>query len=146
MKLTKGGAPIGNTNHLKHSKCGTRVYYCWRNMLNRCQRKNVKSFKDYGAKGIKVLWPSFEAFYADMGDPPLGMTIERINNNGHYCKENCHWATRFEQGQNRSHPRLLTLNGKTQTISQWSRDTGIKLTTIHMRLCYGWSIEEALSV
>jgi hypothetical protein len=115
-------------------------------MLNRCERENVKSFKYYGAKGIRVLWASFEDFYADMGDPPKGMTIERISNTNHYCKENCRWATRFEQGQNRSHPRLLTCNGKTQTISQWSRDTGINLTTIHMRLCYGWSIDEALSV
>jgi hypothetical protein len=146
MKL-KSGAPLGNKNHLIHGKSKSAAYYCWHNMLNRCHWPKSNSFKYYGAKGIKVMWESFEAFYADMGDPPEGMTIERIDNNGHYCKENCRWATRFEQGQNRgSQSRLLTFNGHTKTISQWSRETGIKHTTIHMRLHNGWSVEKALSV
>lgn len=72
-------------------------------MLSRCGNPNVKSFKDYGARGIKVCarWKKFAGFLADMGNPPDGLTLERKNNDGNYDPKNCKWATWKEQAANR---------------------------------------------
>jgi hypothetical protein len=71
-------------------------------MMWRCYNKNSKSYGDYGGRGIKVTkrWHKFENFYFDMGDPPEGMSIERVNNNNGYSKTNCRWATAKEQVRN----------------------------------------------
>lgn len=81
----------------------TKAYRVWTNMLSRCGNPNVKSFKDYGARGIKVCarWKKFAGFLADMGNPPDGLTLERKNNDGNYDPKNCKWATWKEQAANR---------------------------------------------
>ena len=126
----------------------SRTYITWRNMLSRCYNLNKDTYQHYGGRGITVCerWHKFENFLADMGERPLRMSIERIDNDGNYCPENCRYATQKEQCNNQRSNRFLTFNGKTQTISQWSEETGIKAGTLERRLNrYGWSIERVLN-
>lgn len=90
----------------------TRFYKTWQNMLNRCSCKAYKGYKNYGGKGIKVLWNNFEHFKEDMEKSykehilqygEKDTSIDRIDNNKNYCKENCKWSTRKEQAKNQGH-------------------------------------------
>jgi hypothetical protein len=124
-------------------------YRVWNHMLSRCRNPNNPAFKRYGGRGITVCrgWLSFDQFLADMGPRPPGTELDRINNNGPYSPENCRWADATTQANNRRSNRLITFNGKTQTLMQWAKETGIKRSTIQMRLDeYGWPLDKALTV
>lgn len=130
-----------------HGLSKSRTYSCWRNMLNRCFYRKSRSFSNYGGRGITVCdtWRTFDGFIKDMGQCPDGLTIDRIDNAKGYFKENCRWATRIQQGQNRRVVKRIEHQGQLFTLRQLSELTGIKAHTIYARLfCYNWSIKAAL--
>ena len=94
-------------NRPRHAMNRSRVYSIWRGMKTRCFNKNHRAFQDYGGRGIQVCerWRTFENFFADMGNPADGLTLDRINNDGNYEPGNCRWATWAEQANNRRKAR-----------------------------------------
>jgi hypothetical protein len=132
-----------------HGMAYNPLYYIWYEMINRCYNTNHKSYKYYGAKGIKVCqrWlDSLENFIEDMGERPESYTVERVNRKGDYCKENCIWATRKVQQNNTSRNVWLEFKEEKKTIAQWAYFYGIPYNTLWQRLKVGWSIEKALTI
>ena len=136
-------------NHTKHGGRGTRLYNIWKTMRERCNTKTNKSYKYYGARGIKVCkeWDDFAIFkeWATTHGYEPTLTIDRIDVDGNYEPDNCRWATYKAQSRNKRNNRKLTFNGASKTMSEWSEITGIKVATIWARLHKGWSVEDALS-
>lgn len=130
-----------------HGMYGTSTYNAWAAMLDRCRNPKSRQWKDYGGRGIKVCdeWKTFEKFYTDMGDK-RGLTLERIDNELGYSKENCKWATCKEQANNRRACVVLEFQGMKKNITQWSEELGVSRRKIYDRLRRGnWSIEKALT-
>ncbi len=118
-------------------------------MLTRCENPRCEAYPRYGGRGIEVCkrWQTFENFLADMGPrPSADHSIDRIENDGNYEPGNCRWATDAEQNQNTRSNRLLTYAGRTQPLSVWAREFGIRRETVRERLKAGWDVERALTV
>lgn len=132
----------------KHGMSKTRINKIWRGMKTRCLNKNVPEYRNYGGRGIKVCddWKSFEKFYEDMGEPPTKKhSLERIDNNGNYNKQNCKWATPEEQSNNTRRNRYIKYNDDIYTLSEWSKKTGLSYPQLRNRLNRGWNIKRALT-
>ena len=133
-----------------HARRGYRskTYITWEQMRQRCNDSNASNYKNYGGRGIKVYqrWRSFENFLEDMGERPPGLTLDRIDNNGDYCKENCKWSTRKEQMRNFRNNRLITINGIAKCLAEHCEDRKLNYKTIHNRLQLGWTTEEAFEL
>lgn len=138
---------LSSERQARHRKSRTPIYKTWQSMKERCLNPTCHAYDQYGGRGIKICdrWlESFDNFYEDMGDRPAGTTLDRIDNNGGYSKENCRWATKKVQDRNRRTNRLLTVNGVVQTIAGWAEEVGISTAVIHQRLKRGWSPEDAV--
>lgn len=130
-----------------HGRSKTRVYRIWNGMRERCENPHNKRWADYGGRGITVCerWRTFANFYADMGEPPLDASIERIDNNGSYEPGNCRWAGRKEQQRNRRGLRLVTYQGETLSLVEWSERLGLPYGRLQTRMVRGWSAERAFT-
>lgn len=119
----------------KHGRTGTRVYRIWKGMKSRCLNTNTPRYKDYGGRGIQVCgrWLSFENFYADMGDPPAGTSLDRIDNDGPYSPDNCRWATTREQNLNRK--KIVRINGV--PLVELAEARGVSYHTLYGRYIHG---------
>ena len=104
------------TETIKHGFNRTPTYVSWCAMRARCTNSTLKSYRNYGGRGISVCerWEAFEAFLADMGERPAGKSIDRIDVNGNYEPANCRWATASEQRRNQR-PRAAAEIGKAMT-------------------------------
>jgi len=134
-------------SNFKHGKKHTRVYRIWTAMMTRCSNKNEPSYANYGGRGINVCerWLTFANFFEDMGEPRQDQSIDRIDNDLGYFKENCRWATRTEQNRNRRGVRHIEIDGKRRTISEWAEVYGVKPRLIRVRLSDGWEEVEAVT-
>lgn len=138
-----------NTGLYKHGLSQTRLHGIWRSMKDRCYNERSQDYKFYGARGIKLCdeWKEdFIPFYEWSNDNGYkdGLTIDRIDVNGNYCPGNCRWVSMTVQANNRQTNKVFTHNGKTMTVAEWARETGIKYGDIQNRLNYGYSFEEAI--
>lgn len=131
-----------------HGMYRTRIHVIWTGMKQRCTNHKSDSFSSHGGRGIVVCdrWNKFINFYEDMKDGYSDdLTLDRIDNNGHYCKENCRWATKKEQSNNMRNNHRLIFNGLNLTISEWSRKTGMTWSTINNRVLRGWCVKDILT-
>lgn len=143
-------AAIADKHNKTHGLTLDPVYGIWRNMLARCHNPKHKSFQSYGGRGIGVCqeWLRFDRFYSDFGHsrPSCNHSIDRWpNNNGNYEPGNVRWALPAEQQNNRRDTVLITHQGETLSIAQWSRRVGISAACIGQRLRSGWPQHAALT-
>lgn len=124
-------------------------YKIWVGMKSRCNNPNDRAYQWYGARGISVCprWAeSFHAFAEDMGPRPSSKhSIERIDNNGNYCPENCKWATQTEQCRNTRANVKISFGDQTKTQVEWTEILNASESTICQRLKHGWSAEKSVS-
>lgn len=123
-----------------------RIYGIWCGMIARCGNPKNGHYKNYGGRGITVCerWFKFENFLADMGEPPPKLSLDRLDNDRGYCKENCGWRTDIDQARNKQNTIRLEWNGLSLTIPEWAEIIGIQYKTLDARYHRGWSIKRML--
>ena len=148
-----------NQNNVRHSYDNslrgiekTRLYIIWSHMKQRCYNQNATNYYKYGAKGITVCeeWlNNFMEFrkWSLLNGYEDGLTLDRIDGTKGYNPDNCRWATYKEQANNTNSNHLLTYDGETHTISEWSDIVGISKKVIERRINrYKWTVEDALTI
>lgn len=143
--LAKEGRPIHG--HASGGKCSA-TYISWMSLFSRCYNPKDKRFIAYGGRGINVCerWrESFSNFLDDMGERPIGTSLDRIDPNGNYDPGNCRWATQKEQQRNRRNNVRVTINGETRCISEWLEVLGMPRSTLDKRRRAGFSLNTALT-
>lgn len=127
----------------KHS-----AFKTWKAMVARCSNPEDKDYAGYGGRGVLVCaeWLDVANFVRDMGEKPAGMSLDRINNDEGYCRNNCRWATSTEQGSNKRNNNNVVIHGKALCLAAVSRKYGIPESTLRNRLNSGMSSEDAAFV
>ena len=124
----------------------TSTYFVWVGLRRRCFNPNHRDYAAYGGRGITVCrrWADYDAFLEDMGERPVGTSIDRIDNDGNYEPSNCKWATKVEQCRNMRRSRIFPHNGESKTLTEWSKVLGINYDRLRGRLRLGWTFERAI--
>lgn len=135
--------------HTTHGFSKTRLYNIWAGMKQRCSLESCRAYKNYGGRGIKVCedWKNnFSAFYdwAIANGYKSNLTIDRINNDGDYCPENCRWATRQEQNNNTRYCHFVLINGQKLNLKQVSKQFNVPYSRLRMRILRGMDIMDAI--
>lgn len=139
----------------------SKEYIAWAHMKERCSREKCSEYRNYGGRGIKVCqrWAtSFVEFYKDMGSSSKGLSLDRINNEGHYscgkCEDcsrngwpmNCRWATGRVQGSNTRRNKFVLFHGERTTYSEAARAVGISCSCLGHRIRRGKNLPEGVEV
>lgn len=140
-------AGVRKKSHGQAGKNRTSTYRIWDAMNQRCRNPKKAGYKWYGGRGIRVSkrWHKFVNFLNDMGERPENLQLERMNNDGHYTKSNCKWASKLEQMNNTKRNHWVTFRGVKRTIENWARKLEINRITLTARFNRGWSIKRALT-
>ncbi len=131
-----------------HRSSNTATFNIWLGIKQRCLNAKNPAYPNYGGRGITIdpSWiTSFVKFLEDMGTRPKGMSIDRIDNNKGYYRENCRWATRIEQANNQRNNYKISYRGVTGTISEIIRTLRLPTTysKVYHKLHRGWTVQEA---
>ena len=134
--------------HKTHGLSKTRLHKIWSKMIDRCYNPHHVQYHNYGGRGITICreWKDdFTVFYAwaMANGYAETLSIDRIDNDGNYCPENCQWITMREQQNKRGDNVLVTMNGKTQNVTQWCNELGANRAYVYKRLKKGWPPEKA---
>lgn len=129
-----------------HGMTGSKTYWAWGRMVQRCTNPNVEKYGDYGGRGIAVCerWSMFARFWDDMGECPPGMSLERKDVNGDYSPGNFEWIPIGRQQRNKRNTRLVDIDGKTKSLVEWCEDFGAVYSRARDRLNRGWDAKLAL--
>jgi hypothetical protein len=131
----------------------SRIYWIYDSIRKRCTEENNKDWLRYGGRWIKNEWKKFEDFYEDMWDSynkhieefwEKNTSIDRIDNNLNYCKENCRWATISEQSNNKRNTRYITYKWETLPVSIMAKKYDIPSSLLYQRLMKWWSSERCI--
>lgn len=122
-----------------------RTYIIWVSMKLRCNSGKEQNYKYYGGRGITYNsdWESYTGFLLDMGECPKGYSLERIDVNGNYEKQNCKWIPKNEQMWNKRNSKMVCFNGETKSFPVWVNELGLNYNRVYRRLLLGWSVDEA---
>lgn len=132
---------LAHDNNATHGLSKTRLYKVWQGMKTRCENENFDSYYRYGERGISVCdeWKQFENFkdWADISGYEDGLSLDRIDNNGNYCANNCRWTTQQIQCNNRSSNHIVKYHDIEHTVADWARLLNVPYTTLQARLRRG---------
>lgn len=133
-----------------HGGRKTKLYGVWVTMKNRCKNPHVRSYKDYGGRGIGVCkeWNDFARFqqWAFANGYKEGLQIDRIDYNGDYCPDNCRWVDKYQQANNKRNNHFVVYRGERLTLNQIEHKYGVDHRLVGARLKRGWNIENAIEV
>lgn len=155
LRLEKAKATCIARN-TSHGLSKTRLYKIWKLARQRCNNPNLPDYRKYGARGIRICdeWGTYERFHADMAASyvehckehgVMNTSIDRIDVDKGYSKENCRWATWNVQARNRTDAHKIEFNGVSKSTKTWADEYGLKDRTLKHRLKRGWSVEKALT-
>lgn len=133
----------------KHGLSNTRLYHIWENIIQRCTNPNNSNYPNYGGRGVSVCsdWNDFDSFmkWALLNGYEENLTIDRVDVNIGYCPDNCRWATRYEQDNNKRNNHRIVVDGVSKTIKEWCDAYGVPETRVRSRIDLGWDAKRALT-
>lgn len=131
---------------MNKKKYRTPTYISWEGMHYRCRNLTNPSYNRYGGRGISVSkeWSDFSKFLEDMGEKPEGYSLDRIDNDKDYSKENCRWASVEEQQNNKCNSVYIKFHGFNLTLAQWAKKLNIPVSTIKSRYYRNKNVEKIL--
>lgn len=138
---------VSSLVHTTHGMKKSITYSSWKSMKSRCVNKKDPSYYRYGGRGITLCtrWVYFENFLEDMGlRPDKTYSIDRIDNNAGYNKDNCRWIKTVHQARNRRTNKIVEWRGQKMLMCELINMYGVKKTCVYSRLHRGWTLEEAI--